>query len=101
LRPSGLGISGGFAFAFQEILAIRTRACNIDFYVDQNALGEDGLVTRFSFRVEPDNSLMAAFFTQFSQQYERVAARAFQNYDDEDLVRVPVLDWSEQITFRV
>jgi predicted SnoaL-like aldol condensation-catalyzing enzyme len=60
-------------------------------------MDQDGLATRFSFRVEPDNSALADFFTKFATEYKRAAGRPFRNLDDGELVRVPVLDWSEQV----
>jgi hypothetical protein len=95
---SGHGIAAGLALELRALIAIRSRQCDIDFYVDQNVVDQDGLATRFSFRVEPDNSALADFFTNFSQQYTRATGEAFRNLDDEQLARVPVLDWSEQIS---
>jgi hypothetical protein len=97
---SGLGVAGGLALELAAIIAIRSHQCDLEVYLDQNVVDQDGLATRFSFRVEPDNSALADFFTKFALEYRRATGRAFRNLDDEQLARVLVLDWSEQISMQ-
>ncbi|MGY1683389.1 hypothetical protein [Geodermatophilus sp. SYSU D01176] len=82
------------------MVAIRSSGGLIHFYVNQNLLGEEGLGTRFSFSFEADTTALPAFLGQFCQTHEAATGESFRNPDDMELALLPVLDWSEQITFR-
>ncbi|MGY1829014.1 hypothetical protein ACI8AA_01150 [Geodermatophilus sp. SYSU D01180] len=80
-------------------MAIRLNGRLIDFYVNQNLWGEDDLGTRFSFTFEAGATAPAAFLGLFSRQYQATTRRTFVNPDDSEFATLPVLDWSEQISF--